>query len=83
VFLFRKHLSLPLQRGSARPAGAGPTRNPFHHGAKLQRRIRHLSRLRVPGWECFWGAERKFWQLGEGIYVTRLAMPGGLPQIHL
>jgi len=30
------------------------------------------------GLGCFWGAERKFWGLGEGIYVTAVGYAGGL-----
>jgi peptide-methionine (S)-S-oxide reductase len=26
---------------------------------------------------CFWGAERKFWQAGEGVYVTAVGYVGG------
>ncbi len=26
---------------------------------------------------CFWGAERKFWQAGEGVYVTAVGYCGG------
>jgi len=26
---------------------------------------------------CFWGAERKFWQAGEGVYVTAVGYAGG------
>ncbi len=26
---------------------------------------------------CFWGAERKFWQAGEGVYVTAAGYSGG------
>ncbi|HLI99472.1 MAG TPA: peptide-methionine (S)-S-oxide reductase MsrA [Bradyrhizobium sp.] len=29
---------------------------------------------------CFWGAERKFWQLGEGIHVTAVGYAGGHTQ---
>jgi len=29
------------------------------------------------GMGCFWGAERKFWQLGDGIYVTAVGYSGG------
>jgi peptide-methionine (S)-S-oxide reductase len=29
------------------------------------------------GLGCFWGAERKFWQLGEGVYVTAVGYAGG------
>ena len=29
------------------------------------------------GFGCFWGAERKFWELGEGIHVTAVGYAGG------
>jgi peptide-methionine (S)-S-oxide reductase len=29
------------------------------------------------GLGCFWGAERKFWELGTGIYVTAVGYAGG------
>lgn len=29
------------------------------------------------GMGCFWGAERKFWQAGEGVYVTAAGYAGG------
>jgi peptide-methionine (S)-S-oxide reductase len=29
------------------------------------------------GLGCFWGAERKFWQLGDGIFVTASGYAGG------
>ena len=31
----------------------------------------------VFGLGCFWGAERKFWELGEGIWVTAVGYAGG------
>ncbi len=30
------------------------------------------------GLGCFWGAERKFWELGEGIYTTAVGYAAGL-----
>ncbi|MGD9668409.1 MAG: peptide-methionine (S)-S-oxide reductase MsrA [Hyphomicrobiaceae bacterium] len=30
------------------------------------------------GLGCFWGAERKFWQLGEGIWITAVGYAAGL-----
>jgi peptide-methionine (S)-S-oxide reductase len=30
------------------------------------------------GLGCFWGAERKFWQLGDGIWVTAVGYAAGL-----
>jgi len=32
----------------------------------------------VFGLGCFWGAERKFWELGDGIYVTAAGYAGGV-----
>jgi peptide-methionine (S)-S-oxide reductase len=29
------------------------------------------------GMGCFWGAERKFWRLGAGVYVTAVGYAGG------
>ena len=30
------------------------------------------------GLGCFWGAEKSFWQLGDGVYVTAVGYAGGL-----
>ncbi len=30
------------------------------------------------GLGCFWGAEKSFWELGDGIYVTAVGYAGGL-----
>jgi peptide-methionine (S)-S-oxide reductase len=30
------------------------------------------------GLGCFWGAERKFWGLGDGVYVTAVGYAGGI-----
>jgi peptide-methionine (S)-S-oxide reductase len=32
----------------------------------------------VFGLGCFWGAEKSFWELGDGIYVTAVGYAGGL-----
>jgi peptide-methionine (S)-S-oxide reductase len=29
------------------------------------------------GLGCFWGAERKFWEFGDGVYVTAVGYAGG------
>lgn len=34
-------------------------------------------RQAIFGLGCFWGAERKFWQLGEGIWLTAAGYAGG------
>lgn len=30
------------------------------------------------GMGCFWGAERKFWQIGDGIWITAVGYAGGV-----
>ncbi|MFM2303858.1 MAG: hypothetical protein RLZZ135_1268, partial [Cyanobacteriota bacterium] len=30
------------------------------------------------GMGCFWGAERKFWQLPEGVYLTAVGYAAGI-----
>ena len=35
------------------------------------------SELAVFAEGCFWGAERKFWELGDGIYITAVGYAGG------
>src|SRR5450631_4510942 len=30
------------------------------------------------GLGCFWGAEKKFWELGDGVHVTAVGYAGGL-----
>jgi len=32
----------------------------------------------VFGMGCFWGAERRFWELGEGVYTTAVGYAGGI-----
>ena len=32
----------------------------------------------VFGLGCFWGAERKFWEMGDGIWVTAVGYAGGI-----
>ena len=44
-----------------------PLKGPFPEGIQTA----------VFGMGCFWGVERKFWQLGAGIYVTAVGYAGG------
>jgi peptide-methionine (S)-S-oxide reductase len=44
-----------------------PLRPPFPHGIETA----------IFGMGCFWGAERKFWELGDGIYTTAVGYAGG------
>ena len=49
----------------------------FVNGAKLQPPYPAGLEQAVFGLGCFWGAERKFWQLGDGVYATAVGYAGG------
>lgn len=45
-----------------------PLQGPYPEGTKTA----------LFGLGCFWGAERKFWDLGDGIWITAVGYAGGL-----
>jgi peptide-methionine (S)-S-oxide reductase len=49
----------------------------FVNGAKLKGPFPDGTALAMFGLGCFWGAERKFWQLGDGIHVTAAGYAAG------
>ncbi|MGD0023928.1 MAG: peptide-methionine (S)-S-oxide reductase MsrA [Xanthobacteraceae bacterium] len=80
MFSFRKMLEMPAAdaalpgRSTAIPtAGAH-----FVNGRALQGPYPDGLATAMFGLGCFWGAERKFWELGEGIHVTAVGYAGGL-----
>ncbi|WP_020174065.1 peptide-methionine (S)-S-oxide reductase MsrA [Methyloferula stellata] len=80
MFSFRKHLAMP-SAAEALPgrAEAMPTaERHFLNGNPLQPPFPDGIETAVFGFGCFWGAERKFWQLGDGIYATAVGYAGGL-----
>jgi len=50
-----------------------------HHvlGTSLAGPFPEGTRTAIFGMGCFWGAERKFWQLGDGIVTTAVGYAGG------
>jgi peptide-methionine (S)-S-oxide reductase len=50
-----------------------------HHvlGSPLAGPFPDGTRIAVFGMGCFWGAERKFWELGDGIVTTAVGYAGG------
>ncbi|MBR1089017.1 peptide-methionine (S)-S-oxide reductase MsrA [Bradyrhizobium manausense] len=79
MLFMRKSTALP-GAAAALPgrAQAIPTaRIHFVNGAKLQPPYPDGLEQAVFGLGCFWGAERKFWELGDGIYSTAVGYAGG------
>jgi peptide-methionine (S)-S-oxide reductase len=78
MFLFKK-TSMPAP-GEALPGRATPIPTATHHyvnGHPLKGPYPEGLETAIFGLGCFWGAERKFWQLGDGVYVTAAGYAGG------
>jgi len=79
MFSFRKMLELPAA-DEALPGRATPiptARQHFVNNRTLKAPYPEGLELAMFGLGCFWGAERKFWELGDGIYVTAVGYAGG------
>jgi len=61
--------------GRAQPIPTAATH--FVNGEKLKPPYPAGLEQAVFGLGCFWGAERKVWELGEGIHVTAVGYAGG------
>jgi peptide-methionine (S)-S-oxide reductase len=80
MFSFRKKLEMPAPT-EALPGRTTPiptARVHFLNGRPLQGPYRDGLAMAMFGLGCFWGAERKFWELGDGIYITAVGYAGGL-----
>ena len=79
MLFMRKTTTLPSAT-EALPGRADPlptaTRH-FVNGQALQAPYPAGLEQAVFGLGCFWGAERKFWELGDGVYVTAVGYAGG------
>jgi peptide-methionine (S)-S-oxide reductase len=80
MFMFQKKLEMPTTadalpgRPDPIPTAAShfvlkrPLKGPYPAGFETA----------IFGLGCFWGAERAFWKLGEGIHVTAVGYAGGI-----
>ena len=77
--LKRKPLSMPSvhQALPGRPQAMPTAKTHFVNGAPLKGPYPHGAEMALFGLGCFWGAERKFWQL-QGVIVTAVGYAGGL-----
>ena len=79
MFTFRKKLEMP-SAATALPGRRDPIATASHHfvnGRPLKGPYPEGLETAIFGLGCFWGAERKFWELGDGIYVTAAGYAGG------
>ena len=59
--------STPIATAERHFVNGNPLKGPYPEG------MQHI----VLGLGCFWGTERKFWQLPEGVFVTAVGYAGG------
>jgi peptide-methionine (S)-S-oxide reductase len=59
--------SAPIATAETHFVNGRPLKGPYPAGLETA----------IFGLGCFWGAERKFWQAGEGVYVTAVGYAGG------
>ena len=59
--------SQPIATAAVHYVNKHPLKGPYPDGFETA----------VFGLGCFWGAERKFWQAGPGVYVTAVGYAGG------
>lgn len=79
MLFMRKTTALP-SAADALPGRAQPIPTAsihFVNGAKLTPPYPAGLEQAVFGLGCFWGAERKFWELGDGIHATAVGYAGG------
>jgi peptide-methionine (S)-S-oxide reductase len=79
MFFMRKTTALP-SAAEALPGRAQPmptAKSHFVNGRPLQPPYPAGLEQAVFGLGCFWGAERKFWQLRDGITTTAVGYAGG------
>ncbi len=63
-----KGRSAPLPTAEEHFIFGRPLKGPYPEGTQLA----------MFGMGCFWGVERKFWQLSDGIWITAVGYAGGL-----
>jgi peptide-methionine (S)-S-oxide reductase len=78
--MFGREKSKMVDATDALPGRADPMSLPAAHhvlGTPLAGPFPEGTRTAVFGMGCFWGAERKFWELGDGIVTTAVGYAGG------
>ena len=80
MFFMSQEKSQMVQRDQALPGRDTPIATASTHfvtGRPLQAPLSEGMQEAMFGMGCFWGAERKFWELGDGIFVTAVGYAGG------
>jgi peptide-methionine (S)-S-oxide reductase len=79
MLTFRRKIEMPAATDAlpGRPTAIPTARTHFVNGRPLKGPYPDGLAMAMFGLGCFWGAERKFWELGDGIHVTAVGYAGG------
>jgi peptide-methionine (S)-S-oxide reductase len=79
MFMLRKKTEMPSAADAlpGRPTPIPTAEKHFINRNPLKGPYPQGHETAIFGLGCFWGAERKFWQLGDGIYATAAGYAGG------
>jgi peptide-methionine (S)-S-oxide reductase len=79
MFLFRKKTAMPAPDEAlpGRSEAIATAKTHFVNGRPLKGPYPEGMESALFGLGCFWGAERMFWKLGEGVFVTAVGYAGG------
>ena len=79
MFFFRKKSEMvaPEKALRGRPNPIATARTHFLNGRELKGPYPPGIERAVFGMGCFWGAERKFWELDDGIWITAVGYAAG------
>ena len=80
MFLFKKKAEMPTKEtalsGRAQPIATAASH--FVNGQPLKGPWPDGAEMAMFGMGCFWGAERKFWQIETGIFITAVGYAAGI-----
>ena len=82
MFMFRKRPEMPSAADALPGRAQAISTAAKHHvlGRPLKSPYPEGLETAIFGLGCFWGAERMFWKLGDGIYTTAVGYAGGHTQ---
>ena len=79
MFTLKRKPEMPsaAQALPGRPMPIPTASRHFINGRELKGPYPEGLEMAMFGFGCFWGAERKFWELGEGIHITAVGYAAG------
>jgi peptide-methionine (S)-S-oxide reductase len=79
MFFMRKKVEMPRPEDAlpGRPDAIPTATHHFINGQALQPPWPAGFQTAIFGLGCFWGAERKFWEMGDGVHITAVGYSAG------